>query len=31
MENEDDRNWSEYNENLVKRGWFYLSTDFVQD
>jgi hypothetical protein len=29
MINADRRNWPEYNEKLVKRGWFYLSTDFV--
>lgn len=27
----DKRNWPEYNEKLVKRGWFYLSTDFVKN
>ena len=27
----DNRNWPEYNEKLVKRGWFYLSTDFVKN
>jgi len=26
----DKRDWPEYNEHLVKRGWFYLSTDFVK-
>lgn len=31
MANKVDRNWPEYNEKLVKRGWFYLSTDFVKD
>ena len=27
---EDTRNWPEYNSKLVKRGWFYLSTDFLK-
>jgi hypothetical protein len=27
---EDKRNWPEYNEQLVKRGWFYLSTSFLE-
>jgi hypothetical protein len=31
MINVDKRNWPEYNEKLVKRGWFYLSTDFVKN
>ena len=32
MTNSDKRNWSEYNDKLVKKeGWFYLSTDFVSD
>ena len=31
MINVDNRNWPEYNEQLVKRGWFYLSTDFVKN
>jgi hypothetical protein len=31
MINMDKRNWPEYNEKLVKRGWFYLSTDFVKN
>ena len=31
MTNVDKRNWPEYNEKLVKRGWFYLSTDFVKN
>ena len=31
MINVDNRNWPEYNEKLVKRGWFYLSTDFVKN
>jgi len=31
MINKDIRNWPEYNEKLVKRGWFYLSTDFVKN
>ena len=31
MINLDKRNWPEYNEKLVKRGWFYLSTDFVKN
>jgi hypothetical protein len=31
MINIDNRNWPEYNEKLVKRGWFYLSTDFVKN
>jgi hypothetical protein len=25
MTYEDKRNWPEYNEQLVRRGWFYLS------
>ena len=25
-----DRNWKEYNNKLVKRGEFYLSSDFIQ-
>jgi hypothetical protein len=29
--NKDLRNWPEYNEKLDMRGWFYLSTDFVQN
>lgn len=28
---EDRRNWPEYNERLVRRGWFYLCTDFVNN
>jgi Transposase DDE domain len=31
MINIGKRNWPEYNEKLVKRGWFYLSTDFVKN
>ena len=31
MTNADKRDWPEYNEKLVKRGWFYLSTDFVNN
>ena len=31
MINVDNRNWPEYNEKLVNRGWFYLSTDFVKN
>lgn len=31
MTYEDKRDWREYNERLVKRGWFYLSTDFVKN
>jgi len=31
MINVDKRNWPEYNEELVKRGRFYLSTDFVKN
>ena len=31
MINTDNRNCPEYNEKLVKRGWFYLSTDFVKN
>ena len=31
MAYEDERNWREYNEQLVRRGWFYLSTDFVNN
>jgi hypothetical protein len=31
MINVNKRNWPEYNEKLVKRGWFYLSTDFVKN
>jgi len=31
MSCEDKRDWPEYNEHLVKRGWFYLSTDFVKN
>lgn len=27
---EDKRNWPEYNDKLVRRGWFYLSTDFLE-
>lgn len=27
---EDKRNWPEYNEQLVRRGWFYLSTGFLE-
>ncbi|MDM7913022.1 MAG: IS5 family transposase [Methanotrichaceae archaeon] len=30
MVENDNRNWPEYNERLVKRGWFYLSLDFVE-
>lgn len=30
MVENDKRNWPEYNERLVKRGWFYLSLDFVE-
>ena len=26
----DKRNWREYNEKLVRRGWFYLSTGFLE-
>ncbi len=31
MTYEDNRNWPAYNERLVKRGWFYLSTDFLKN
>jgi hypothetical protein len=31
MRNKDNRNWPEYNEKLVKRGWFYLCTDFLEN
>ena len=31
MTYQDKRDWREYNEHLVKRGWFYLSTDFVKN
>jgi len=31
MTYEDNRNWPAYNEKLVKRGWFYLSTDFLKN
>lgn len=31
MSNRDNRDWPKYNEKLVKRGWFYLSTDFVKN
>ena len=27
---QDNRDWKIYNENLVKRGEFYLSLDFVR-
>ena len=27
---EDKRNWPEYNGQLVRRGWFYLSTSFLE-
>ena len=27
----DNRNWPEYNNKLVKRGWFYLCTDFLEN
>jgi hypothetical protein len=27
---EDKRNWPEYNDQLVRRGWFYLSTGFLE-
>jgi len=27
---DDKRNWPEYNEKLVRRGWFYLSTGFLE-
>lgn len=27
---EDKRNWPEYNDKLVRRGWFYLSTGFLE-
>lgn len=30
MTYKDNRNWPEYNAKLVKRGWFYLSTDFLK-
>jgi len=30
MVENNNRNWPEYNERLVKRGWFYLSLDFVE-
>ncbi len=30
MVENDNMNWPEYNERLVKRGWFYLSLDFVE-
>jgi hypothetical protein len=30
MVKNDNRDWPEYNEQLVKRGWFYLSLDFVE-
>jgi hypothetical protein len=28
---ESKRDWPEYNEQLVRRGWFYLSADFVKN
>ena len=31
MIHEDKRNLPEYNEQLVRRGWFYLSADFVNN
>jgi hypothetical protein len=31
MTYEDNRNWHEYNEQLVIRGWFYLCSDFVEN
>jgi hypothetical protein len=31
MTYEDNRDWPEYNEQLVRRGWFYLSADFVEN
>jgi hypothetical protein len=31
MIGEDNRDWPEYNEQLVRRGWFYLCTDFVEN
>jgi hypothetical protein len=31
MTYEDNRNWPEYNEQLVRRGWFYLCSDFVEN
>jgi hypothetical protein len=31
MTYQDSRNWREYNEHLVRRGWFYISTDFVKN
>jgi hypothetical protein len=31
MHYKDKRNWPEYNEQLVRRGWFYLSTDYVKN
>lgn len=31
MPYKDKRNWPEYNEQLVRRGWFYLSTDYVKN
>jgi transposase len=30
MDYEDKRNWPKYNAQLVRRGWFYLSTDFLE-
>lgn len=27
---EDKRNWPEYNDQLARRGWFYLSTGFLE-
>ncbi len=30
MVESDNRDWPEYNERLVKRGWFYLSLDFME-
>jgi len=27
---EDTRDWPLYNDRLVRRGWFYLNTDFLK-
>lgn len=31
MPYEDNRDWPSYNDRLVKRGWFYLHTDFLNN
>lgn len=30
MTYEDNRDWPSYNDRLVRRGWFYLHTDFLK-